>query len=38
MLPKSEHVEAAILGADGVLEGAKRGALVIDMSTIDPAA
>ena len=36
MLPKSEHVEAAVLGADGVMEGAKKGAVVIDMSTIDP--
>lgn len=37
MLPKSEHVEAVILGPDGVLEGTHRGALVIDMSTIGPA-
>jgi len=36
MLPKSEHVEEAILGVDGVLEGVKSGSTVIDMSTIDP--
>jgi 2-hydroxy-3-oxopropionate reductase/2-hydroxymethylglutarate dehydrogenase len=36
MLPKSEHVEAAILGANGVFEGARNGSVVIDMSTIDP--
>jgi 3-hydroxyisobutyrate dehydrogenase len=36
MLPKSEHVEAAVLEAGGVLDGAKEGAVVIDMSTIDP--
>ncbi len=31
-------VEAVILGADGVVEGARRGALVVDMSTISPQA
>ena len=30
MVPKSEHVEAAILGTGGVLEGAKKGSIVID--------
>lgn len=29
-------VEAVLLGLDGVIEGAQPGALVIDMSTIDP--
>ena len=29
-------VEAVLLGPDGVIEGAQPGALVIDMSTIDP--
>ena len=29
-------VEAVILGENGVIHGAKRGALVIDMSTISP--
>ncbi len=37
MLPSSSHVEAAYLGARGVLEGAAAGRLCVDMSTIDPA-
>ncbi|HEY8596883.1 MAG TPA: 2-hydroxy-3-oxopropionate reductase [Thermomicrobiales bacterium] len=36
MLPNSPHVRAALLGPDGVLAGARPGALVIDMSSIDP--
>lgn len=36
MLPSSSHVEAAYLGAGGVLEGARAGLLCVDMSTIDP--
>lgn len=36
MLPSSSHVEAAYLGAGGVLEGAQSGLLCADMSTIDP--
>ena len=36
MLPKSEDVEKAILGENGVIEGAKANSIVIDMSTIDP--
>jgi 3-hydroxyisobutyrate dehydrogenase len=36
MVPDSEHVEAVIAGADGILEGLKPGSVVIDMSTIDP--
>jgi 2-hydroxy-3-oxopropionate reductase len=36
MVPNSPHVKAAILGANGVIEGAKAGALVVDMSSIDP--
>lgn len=36
MLPNSPHVEAAILGPDGVIEGIKRGTVVIDMSSIAP--
>lgn len=36
MLPNSEIVEHVIAGPGGVLEGARRGALLIDMSTIDP--
>jgi len=36
MLPSSPHVEAAVLGPGGVLEGMKPGSVLIDMSTIDP--
>jgi 2-hydroxy-3-oxopropionate reductase len=36
MLPDSPDVEAVVLGSDGVLEGAKEGLLLIDMSTISP--
>jgi len=38
MLPNSPHVKEAILGADGVIEGVKDGAIVVDMSSIAPAA
>ena len=37
MVPDSEDAEAAILGANGVLEGASSGSIVIDMSSIAPA-
>ncbi len=36
MLPSSPHVREVILGTEGVIEGVKRGSIVIDMSTIDP--
>jgi len=36
MLPSSPHVEQAVLGKNGILEGLKQGAVYIDMSTIDP--
>jgi len=36
MLPNSGDVEKAILGENGVIEGVKSDAIVIDMSTIDP--
>jgi len=36
MLPDGPEVEQAILGPNGVLEGVKPGALVIDMSSISP--
>jgi 2-hydroxy-3-oxopropionate reductase len=36
MLPNSPHVKEAVLGKNGIIEGAKRGALVIDMSSIAP--
>lgn len=38
MLPNSPHVRDAILGKDGVCEGIKSGAVVVDMSSIAPAA
>jgi 2-hydroxy-3-oxopropionate reductase len=38
MLPDTPDVEHVVLGDDGVLAGAARGALAIDMSTIDPGA
>ena len=36
MVPNSPHVKAAVLGPGGVIEGAKPGTLVVDMSSIDP--
>ncbi len=36
MLPEDMHVEAAILGSDGVFAGTRPDQLVIDMSTISP--
>lgn len=36
MVPSSPHVEAAVLGPGGVLEGLKPGRTLIEMSTIDP--
>jgi 2-hydroxy-3-oxopropionate reductase len=36
MLPDGPEVEQAILGKDGVLEGAKAGTIVVDMSSISP--
>src|SRR5215216_6230123 len=36
MLPDSPQVEEVLAGEDGVLEGVKEGALVVDMSTISP--
>jgi 2-hydroxy-3-oxopropionate reductase len=35
-LPDSPDVEQVILGANGVLEGARRGSIIADMSTISP--
>jgi 2-hydroxy-3-oxopropionate reductase len=37
MLPDSPDVEAVYLGEDGVIAGARRGELLIDMSSIAPA-
>jgi len=36
MLPDSPQVEEVLSGEDGVLEGIKEGALMVDMSTISP--
>ncbi len=36
MLPNSPQVKEVVLGEDGVIDGAKQGALVIDMSSIAP--
>ncbi len=36
MLPDGPDVEAAVLGPEGVLAGAKKGAVLIDMSSINP--
>ncbi|MDZ5472312.1 2-hydroxy-3-oxopropionate reductase [Bacillus sp. 31A1R] len=36
MLPKGEHVISVVLGESGVIEGAKVGAIVVDMSSISP--
>jgi 2-hydroxy-3-oxopropionate reductase len=38
MLPDTPDVEAVLFGADGVAEGVKRGAVVVDMSSISPIA
>jgi 2-hydroxy-3-oxopropionate reductase len=38
MLPNSPHVKEAVLGKGGVLEGAKNGTIIIDMSSIAPLA
>ena len=36
MVPDGPEVEQAVLGPNGVLEGAKKGAIVVDMSSISP--
>jgi 2-hydroxy-3-oxopropionate reductase len=36
MLPDGPQVDEAILGPGGVLEGARKGAMIIDMSSISP--
>jgi len=36
MLPNSPHVKSAVLGTDGVIEGARNGSVLIDMSSIAP--
>lgn len=36
MLPASHHVQQVVLGDNGVLGGAKKGSIIIDMSSITP--
>ncbi len=36
MLPNSPHVREAVLGEEGVLEGARPGTILVDMSSIAP--
>ena len=36
MLPDSADSEEVILGKDGVLEGARKGSVIVDMSSIAP--
>ncbi len=38
MLPNSPHVKEAVLGENGVIEGAKPGTILVDMSSIAPGA
>jgi 2-hydroxy-3-oxopropionate reductase len=38
MLPNSPHVKRVVLGPEGLIEGAKAGDMLIDMSSIAPAA
>lgn len=38
MLPNSPHVKEVVLGDNGVIDGAKAGSVVIDMSSIAPLA
>ncbi len=37
IVPNTPEVEEVILGTNGVLEGAQSGAVIVDMSTINPA-
>ena len=38
MLPNSPHVKKAVLGENGILEGAEPGTILVDMSSINPIA
>lgn len=38
MLPATQHVEQVVLGEDGVLEHARKGSILLEMSTIAPTA
>src|SRR5438067_3518449 len=37
MLPNSQQVEEVVAGQQGLLEGARKGLIIVDMSTIAPA-
>jgi 2-hydroxy-3-oxopropionate reductase len=37
MLPNSPHVKEAVFGENGIAQGARKGSIVVDMSSIDPA-
>lgn len=36
MLPKGEHVKSVLFNENGIIDGAKEGAIIIDMSSISP--
>jgi 2-hydroxy-3-oxopropionate reductase len=36
MLPKGEHVKSVLFDENGVVEGAKEGGIIVDMSSISP--
>ena len=36
MLPKGEHVRMAVFGENGVMEGASKGLVIVDMSSVSP--
>ena len=38
MVPNSPHVKEAVMGKNGILEGAKPGLILVDMSSISPIA
>lgn len=38
MLPNSPHVKTVVMGEEGILEGAKEGTILVDMSSIAPLA
>jgi 2-hydroxy-3-oxopropionate reductase len=38
MLPNSPHVKEAVLGKGGIIEGARKGSILVDMSSIAPLA
>jgi 2-hydroxy-3-oxopropionate reductase len=36
MVPDSSHVDAAVFGENGVIEGMRKGSLIVVMSTVEP--